>query len=405
MADEDLLYKLWLNITCGHNPSLIDKCRRLCGSAEEIYNSDAAYKKLLSALDIRTRLKARRSLDKARQLAEYCEQSGISIITAEDKKYPKRLAQIYNPLRILYVKGELPDIDNLVCITIAGKRDCSEYSKKFAARLGYDLAKAGILIVSGMAKGIDAAAHSAALKAGHQTVALLAGGVDVVYPKENAGLYDKIIKNGAVISERPPGTAGRGTFYKERNRIMVGLSCGTVIVEGDLHSGTKLSAAWAIESNRDLFAVPGKPDDKGAELPNSLIKDSAKLITSAEDIVEEYIGAYPIELSNGLKMLSDTSANELPYESAETNIKYKNNGYSEKIKKNLVRKKPDFDKFDDKQRIILEYLYNNNEAVHIDDISRDCNIPTTELSFLIIQLMMARAVKEHAGDYYSISAE
>ena len=186
---------------------------------------------------------------------------------------------------------------------------------------------------------------------------------------------------------------------------MVGLSCGTVIVEGDLHSGTKLSAAWAIESNRDLFAVPGKPDDKGAELPNSLIKDSAKLITSAEDIVEEYIGAYPIELSNGLKMLSDTSANELPYESAETNIKYKNNGYSEKIKKNLVRKKPDFDKFDDKQRIILEYLYNNNEAVHIDDISRDCNIPTTELSFLIIQLMMARAVKEHAGDYYSISAE
>ena len=142
MADEDLLYKLWLNITCGHNPSLIDKCRRLCGSAEEIYNSDAAYKKLLSALDIRTRLKTRRSLDKARQLAEYCEQSGISIITAEDKKYPKRLAQIYNPPRILYVKGELPDIDNLVCITIAGKRDCSEYSKKFAARLSYDLARA-----------------------------------------------------------------------------------------------------------------------------------------------------------------------------------------------------------------------------------------------------------------------
>lgn len=399
--EEEILYKLWLNIICGHNPSTISKCIGACGSAQEIYEDDGLYRKVLSMIGLKARLKARRSLDSARDLFEYCQSNGIEIISIEDKRYPKRLAEIYNPPQILYVKGELPDIDKLVCITVAGKRDCSEYSKKFTARLSYDLAKSGILVISGLAKGIDAAAHSAALRAGHQTVALLAGGVDVVYPSENTPLYKEIINSGAVISERPPKTVGRGNYYKERNRIMVGLSCGTVIVEGDLHSGTKLSANWAIESNRDLFAVPGKPDDKGAELPNKLIKDSAKLITSAEDIIEEYINVYAEELSNGVKMLLPEQEIKERKDKAEAELAQEKQVKREKIKP--IRQKPDFDKFDDKQRIILEYLYNNKEAVHIDDISRDCNIPTTELSFLVIQLMMVRAIKEHAGDCYSLA--
>ncbi len=388
--DEELLCKLWLNITCGHNPKLIADCLKKYGSAEEIFNSEPVYKDMISGFRMSRVLRAKRSLESAEELLEFCEKSGIRVISASDKEYPNSLLHMYAPPLILYVKGQLPDFNNLICVAIVGSRECSEYSAKFANELSYDLASSGIIVISGMAKGIDAAAHRGALEAGNITVAALAGGVDVIYPACNTGLYNNIIKNGAVISERPPQTVGRGNFYKERNRILVGLSKGVVIVEGEEKSGTKLTASWALDADRDLFAVPGKPSDIGSELPNNLIKRNAKLITSAEDIIEEYIAVYPIEIKNGIDLINEERKtirlkDEIPV--AE-----------------LPRpQKPDFDKFDEKSRIILEYIYNNNKEVHIDEISRDCDIPATELSFLIIRLLMERAVREHPGEYYSIN--
>ena len=171
-----------------------------------------------------------------------------------------------------------------------------------------------------------------------------------------------------------------------------------------------------------MFAVPGKPNDEGSELPNKLIKSNAKLVTSAEDVIEEYIGIYSNEIENGMKLLRPVSPAErraykiMPApsdrrdsetktgESAGNKIKKdKNKEYSRRIREGLVRQKPNLEMFDEKQRIILEYLYNNNGAAHIDDISNDCGIEMSELNFLILQLMMAGAVKEHAGDNYSIS--
>lgn len=395
-GEDEMRYKLWLNILCGHNPAVIDRCIKRFGSAREIYESDKLYKNMLSGFGMSQRLRASRSLDKAKQLLDYCEESGIDIIAIDDDRYPKRLAEICPPPQILYVRGELPDIDNLVCISIVGARECSEYGRDFAARLAHDLAASGIVVISGMALGIDAAAHTGALNAGSVTVAALAGGVDVIYPSGNAPLYKSIIGNGAVVSERPPGMRGRGSFYKERNRIIVGMSNGVVIVEGKNSSGTRLSAKWAIESNRDVFAVPGKPDDIRSELPNDLIKESAKLITSAEDIIGEYISVYPEELSAGLKLINTDRSRSAP--GIGNTIKRSDRLPAEKTRP----PKPDFEKFDDKQRIILEYLYNNNEAVHIDEISRECGVDTTELSFIIIQLLMERVIKEHPGEYYSV---
>ena len=426
MDNSDLIYKLWLNIQCQNNPERVFKCLEGGVSAEEVYNSKVLYKRLYSGRKLSDRFTVRHSLKKAYMLAEECEKSGIKMVQMGDKEYPKRLSEMYMPPQVLFVKGELPDIDGLVAINIVGSRECSEYSEKFAQKLAYDLASAGILVVSGMAKGIDGFAHSGALMAGHRTIAVLAGGVDIIYPKRNSELYNEIIQNGAVISEMPPGEVGKGRFYKYRNRIMVGLCCGTVIIEGRKNSGTSMSANWAENSNRDLFAVPGKPNDKGAELPNKLIKDNAKLVTSAEDVIEEYIGVYSSEIENGLKMLRPVSPAErrayrtMPAPSdkrdGETKTgeittrekkkdkkKDKNEEYSRRVREELVRQKPNLDMFDEKQRIILEYLYNNNEAVHIDDISNDCGIEMSELNFLILQLMMAGAIKEHAGDNYSIS--
>jgi len=157
--------------------------------------------------------------------------------------------------------------------------------------------------------------------------------------------------------------------------------------------GTKLTANWAIDANRDLFAVPGKPWDKGAELPNRLIKDSAKLITSAEDIIEEYISVYPVEIENGLKLIDKDKA-VLPQEEPEGIQILEAEG------RVFEKPKPSFEKFEGNSRIILEYLYNNKETVHIDDLSRECNVETTELSFIIIQLLMEKMIKEYPGEYY-----
>lgn len=393
---EDILYKMWLNIICGHNPMSVNKYINKYGSAESIYNSDKLYKALLSELSLTMRLKSQRSLRPAEELIQYCADNGISVISTEDKRYPAKLSEVYAPPQILYVKGEMPDFDNLVSVSIVGSRKCSEYNRRFSYELSNKLAQAGVFVISGMALGIDASAHNGALDAGSRTAAVLAGGVDVVYPKQNKTLYDNIVSNGAVISERPPGMTGRGSFYRERNRIITGLSNGIVIIEGELSSGTKLTADWAVSSNRDLFAVPGRPSDKGSALPNRLIKDSAKLIDSAEDILEEYISVYPQQLQYGIDLIDKNKEKKV----ASKSQRHDNYDYARNLK---PAPKPDFDSFDDKQRIILEYLYKANTIVHIDEISRECSIDMTELSLIIIQLLMAKVIKAHPGEHYSIA--
>lgn len=419
MENEDgILYKLWLNILCGHNPQTIFKCLRDFGTAQEIYESNEKYKKVKSSMRLSQRLKARHSLDEARDILEFCIQNDIDIITIDDERYPKRLAEVYMPPQILYVKGNLPDMNNLIGIAAVGSRDCTDNGRAFAGEIAYDLAKSGVVIIGGMAKGIDAAAHSGALSAGQKTLAVLAGGVDIIYPKSNSDLYYEIIKHGAVISERPPGMVGKSSFYKERNRIMVGLSNGVVIIEGEQSSGTRLTAGWAIDSNRDLFAVPGRPNDKNASLPNNLIKDSAKLITSFEDITEEYESVYSDELNNGINLIDERAAEEFKRKALEFSDEdatpmrsYQSKRKSETPKKKVKPKtaekvrppKPDFDAFDDKQRKILEYLYESNREVHIDDIANYCDIDMSELSFLIIQLEMTGTIKQSAGEYFYLS--
>lgn len=419
MENEDgLLYKLWLNILCGHNPQTIFKCIRDFGTAEEIYESNERYKKLKGSMRLSQRLKAKHSLDDAREILGYCRLHDIDVISIDDERYPARLAEVYMPPQILYVKGTLPDMNSLIGIAEVGSRECTDSGRAFAGEIASDLAKSGIIIIGGMAKGIDAAAHSGALSAGQKTIAVLAGGVDIIYPKSNTDLYYEIIKHGAVISERPPQMVGKSSFYKERNRIMVGLSNGVVIIEGEQSSGTKLTAGWAIDSNRDLFAVPGRPSDKNASLPNNLIKDSAKLITSYEDITEEYDSVYSEELDNGIGLIDERAAEEFKRRALEFSDidTVKTHSYQEKRRPVSTKRKtkspntekvkppkPNFDAFDDKQRKILEYLYDSNREVHIDDIANYCGIEMSELSFLIIQLEMTGTIKQSAGEYFYLA--
>lgn len=219
--------------------------------------------------------------------------SNIGILTYADELFPSRLRTIKNPPVLLYYKGRLPEFDKEVCIGTVGTRNPTSYGCRCAYEIAFDLASCGAYVVSGMAFGIDSVCHGAALDAGGKTVAVLGCGVDVVYPKENADLYSRLTLNGTIMSEYPPGFKATRYSFPQRNRIISGLSLGTLIVEAQLKSGAMITAQRTKEQNRDLFAVPGRVGEFNSLGPNSLIHDGAISVTNAYDILKEYEFLYP----------------------------------------------------------------------------------------------------------------
>lgn len=210
---------------------------------------------------------------------------GLEIITIEDDKYPCYLKSIYDPPVVLYVKGTIVPDEN--AIAIVGSRNATFYGNEIAEEFAFRLACMGIAIVSGMARGIDSSAHKGALKARGRTIAVLGCGHDIVYPAENKKLMEEISNNGAVISEFLPGTQPIAMNFPLRNRIISGLSIGTMIVEAAEKSGSLITAEYAIEQGREVFAVPGNINSINSRGTNKLIKDGAKITTCIEDILEE----------------------------------------------------------------------------------------------------------------------
>ncbi len=210
----------------------------------------------------------------------------IATITIDDAAYPARLRAIFDPPSPLYVRGELRPADESA-VAIVGARRATEYGKAVAEHLAGELVRHGMTVVSGMARGIDAAAHRGALAAGGRTIAVLGCGPDVVYPPEHSGLMREIIGQGAVMSEFAAGTEPRPGQFPRRNRIISGLSLGVVVVEGRLDSGALITADAALEQGREVFAVPGRITDPTAGAPHRLVQQGAKLVCSVGDILEE----------------------------------------------------------------------------------------------------------------------
>jgi len=239
------------------------------------------------AASIRSGLRDERLLQKAEKQVTKLDQHGARVFTFWDEDYPANLRAVYNPPALLYVKGSLVPED-VRSVAIVGTRTVSDYGRVAADKLARDLAARGITIVSGMATGIDSCAHWGAVKAGGRTIAVLGCGVDIVYPAENNTLYRQIIENGAVLSEFPFGTKPTRGGFPARNRIISGLTLGTVIVEAGKKSGSLITAEAALEQNREVFAVPGNINSRYCQGTNRLIKEgAAKLIQSAGDIIDE----------------------------------------------------------------------------------------------------------------------
>lgn len=198
---------------------------------------------------------------------------------------------LYSPPICLYVKGDIRsiDINKSFLISIVGSRKTTSYGRKMAFQFGRELAETGCIVVSGMANGIDGEAHWGAINAGGRTLAILGCGVEVIYPWENKNLYEKILSTGGlVMSEFPPKMEVRKGYFITRNRLVSGISKGTVVVEGTMKSGALITARYALEQGKDIFALPGNVASLTSQGPNNLIQNGAKLITSTEDILEEY---------------------------------------------------------------------------------------------------------------------
>jgi DNA processing protein len=224
--------------------------------------------------------RATKELDGVRKIA------GCSLLNWTEPEYPQTLLQIYDPPVLLYVRGD-PQVLNLASLSIVGTRRPTLYGTQMAQRLGRDLAARGLVIVSGMARGIDAIGHQGSMDAHGRAIGVLGTGIDVCYPKENKKLYEKVLERGAIISEFPLHTHPAPENFPVRNRIVAGMPLGTVVIEGAQYSGSLITARLAMEFGREVFGVPGNVTQPVSFAPNQLIKQGAKLVTCAEDVIEE----------------------------------------------------------------------------------------------------------------------
>ncbi|MDD5190949.1 MAG: DNA-processing protein DprA, partial [Dehalococcoidales bacterium] len=214
------------------------------------------------------------------------EKYEVKVFTWHDEKYPARLKEIYDYPPLLYIKGEITPADEW-CLAVVGTRRVTIYGRQVTEEIVTDLARNNITIVSGLARGVDSIAHQAALDAGGRTLAVLAGGLDTIYPTENTNMARRIEENGALISEYPPGTRPRPDHFPRRNRILSGMTLGTLVTEAGEGSGALITADMALEQNRDVLAVPGSILSPASYGTNKLIKQGAKLVQSCQDILEE----------------------------------------------------------------------------------------------------------------------
>lgn len=385
-----LKYWLWLSALPGLGNQARLALLRHFGEAEAIYYADPEEVLLAGGI---TREQATlledKSLEAAGRIMEDCRRLGVRILTIRDAEYPGRLKNIYDPPALLYVKGRLPAIDEEAAVAVVGTRDCSPYGVACARKLGFGLAAGGAVVVSGLARGIDAEACHAALLAGGVTVGVLGNGTDVAYPPSSRALYEDVAASGALVSEYPPGTEPARRHFPARNRIISGLCVATLVVEAPGKSGALITAETALEQGRDVFAVPGPIDAPGSLGCNRLIRDGAGLAAEAADILREYEGRFPGKITCG-----DTG--EEPPAA----------GYHRPQQAEARAVPPPFSisrggiTLTDDQIALLRILPDEEPAL-MDDLIEESGIPTRRVLSALTVLEIDDLVTQHSGKRYT----
>ncbi len=342
-----LIHWLWF----AQCPGLSDRARvTLLGhfrDPEERYFADGGAFDHIEGLSPEARASLRdKDLGPAEAILERCDQAGLRILTYQDAAYPGRLKNIADPPAVLYYKGQLPELDAWPVIGVVGTRKASAYGMTAAKRLGYQIARCGGIVVSGMAYGIDGMAMSGALTAGGRTLGVLGCGADIVYPAANRALFRDVEQYGCILSEFPPGTPPAKWTFPKRNRIISGLSNGVLVVEAPEKSGALITARQAAEQGRDVFAVPGNIDQPSFVGSNRLLRDGAIMVSSGWEVVSEYEALYPDKIRREDRAAHLTAyPDEVRQAAAQAEKpaqkvaqKARNPAEGEKIKKNLNKK-------------------------------------------------------------------
>ncbi|MBQ9493496.1 MAG: DNA-processing protein DprA [Oscillibacter sp.] len=385
-----LKYWLWLTRLPGLKNQTQLLLLRHFGTPEAVYFAEAPELALVEELDRRqAALLSNRSLDAAERILERCQALNIDLLTIQDANYPNRLRNIYDPPCLLYVKGHLPPLDEEIVISAVGTRTCTPYGVACAERIGYGLATGGAIVASGLARGIDSAAIRGALLGGGVTLGLLGNGIDVTYPKENGPLYEDVAMTGALISEYPPGTEPLPGNFPVRNRILSGLSVGTLVVEAPLRSGALITAARALEQGRDVFAVPGPIDAYSSQGCNRLIQDGASLVSRAEDILEAYAARFPDKLS---------PSEEIPVILPPPGPDPKPVAIEPLTALPAVSAR---DGTISAQQARILRLLDAREPVQVDDLIDQSGLPTRQVLSELTMLQIDGYVQEHSGKRYT----
>jgi DNA processing protein len=296
LTDAAIQYWLGLGRIEGLGLRTAHKLLELFGSPEAIYSASS---KVLESCGLpprmAQRLHAGAGLAEAEREIAAAEKSGYRLVAFSRSDYPPLLKQIADPPLVLYVQGDVGELSRHA-VAIVGTRRPTAYGNAVAQRLAADLARRQLMIVSGLARGIDSAAHRGALEAHGKTVAVLGCGLDIIYPRENKRLAERIVESGTLISEFPLGTSPQPENFPIRNRIISGLALGVVIVEAAEYSGSLITARLASEQNREVYAVPGNITSAQSFGPNLLIKQGAKLVDGWTDVIEEFPAAVRMQL-------------------------------------------------------------------------------------------------------------
>ena len=390
-------YLLWLTTRRGlsqrHQVELLD----YFGGAERAYFADREAFEPFGLKEDTLRALCDKSLDQPQRILERCDKLGLFLLSCQDAAYPERLLQLSDYPLVLYGKGTLFRFDEEAAIAMVGARNCTPYGVKMAGQIAMGLARAGALVVSGLAQGIDAAALKGALQGGGRAVSVLAGGVDVVYPACNGWLYEDVAARGAILSENPPGTRPDGWRFPLRNRILSGLCLGVVAVEAAIHSGTLITAHDALDQGRDVFAVPGPADAPMSAGTNRLIaQGEAKLIHTAGDVLCEYEDRFahklthlppvsPAEAEQRLAAVPTPPPEPVPEPSGAEELP--------------VAPRAGLERMGEEQREIFFLL--SKKALTADDIVGETEIPARRVNTALTLLQAGGYLKELPGRRYA----
>jgi len=389
---------VWLQEEVKLKPEKALALLRTFGSAEAIAKAEPVRLKTAAALSFRELAALRKKAGRrTEEILRQCKANNIRILTLYDPDYPQRLRNIFDPPLVLYIRGRLPDLNKLPSITVVGPREASPYGVDVARQIGWQLSTAGTVVVSGMAKGIDSAAHRGALLGGTPTVAVFGTAIDVCYPRENVQLMRDILQNGCLISEYPPGAVTGRSHFPRRNRIMSGLSLGTVVAEAPAKSGSLITAEFAAEQGRDVFAVPGSIRAKDSEGANKLIQSGAKLVTCGADILEEYRHLYPQTLD--LETLREKRPAKTPDSFVPIAAVLERKPPKQATEAPQPARKPVAG--DETQAAVLKALAGGKRQA--DELAALTGLPASKVLTALTMLELTGAIRQLPGQYYELN--